>query len=138
MKKWKKNETVRKMKISKKWKKHLEISSFYTSVLKIMIICYNVLEIWCMTVVIVIFHFGLFFAFLPPPNNPKTKNFKKTKKLEGDLLWLFKNYLQNCEQRVVLNSQILQWRKINPGVTQGLVLGPLLFFIYINDLYLVI
>ena len=35
-----------------------EISSFYTSVPKIMIICYSVLEIWHMTHVIIVFHFG--------------------------------------------------------------------------------
>ena len=56
--------TVQKMKISKKWKKNLEILSFYTSVPKIMIICYTVPEIWCMTDAIVIFHFRLFFALL--------------------------------------------------------------------------
>ena len=49
----------------KKWQKYLEISSFYTSVPKIMIICYTVPEIWCVTDVIVILHFGLFFAHLP-------------------------------------------------------------------------
>ena len=32
--------TARKMKISQKWKKHLEISSFYTSAPKLMIIVY--------------------------------------------------------------------------------------------------
>ena len=52
-------------KISKKWNKCLEMSSFYTSVPKIMIIWYTVPEIWHMTDVIVIFHFGLFFALLP-------------------------------------------------------------------------
>ena len=57
--------TVPKMKIFKKWKKWLDISSFYTSVPKIMIICYTVPMIWHMTGVIVIFHFGLFFALLP-------------------------------------------------------------------------
>ena len=57
---------AQKIKISKSWKKHLEISSFYTIVPKIMIICYTVPEIWCVTDVIVIFHFGLFFALLPP------------------------------------------------------------------------
>ena len=57
--------TAQKMKISKKWKKHLEIS-FCTSVPKIMFIGYTVPEIWRMTDVIVIFHFGLYFAFCPP------------------------------------------------------------------------
>ena len=68
----------------KKWKKYLEISSFYTGVPKIMIICYTVTEIWCVTDVIVIFHFGLFFALLspPPPNSPKMK------KPPGDIIIL--------------------------------------------------
>ena len=48
----------------KKWKKILEISSFNTSVPKIMIICYNVPEIWPVTHVIVIFYFGQFFGWV--------------------------------------------------------------------------
>ena len=39
--------TARKMKISKKWKKHQEISSFYICVPKIMIRRCTVPEIWC-------------------------------------------------------------------------------------------
>ena len=46
-------------------KKHQEIWSFYTSVPKILIICYAVPEIWHVMDVIVIFHFGLLFALLP-------------------------------------------------------------------------
>ena len=67
-------------------KKHLKISSFYTSVQKNLIKCYTVPEIWHVTYVIVSFHFELFFAilvyFLPfyPPNIPKNQNFKKMKK----------------------------------------------------------
>ena len=56
--------TARKVEISKKWKKHLEISSFSTSLLKIMIVCYTVLEIWRVTDIIVVFHFGQFFVLL--------------------------------------------------------------------------
>ena len=43
------------------------ISSFNTSVPKIMIICYTVPEIRRLTDVIFIFHLGIFFALLPPP-----------------------------------------------------------------------
>ena len=60
-----------KLKIKKKKKMpgdnitlQLEISSPYNSVAKIMVICYTVPEIWCVTDV-VIFHFGPFFALLP-------------------------------------------------------------------------
>ena len=56
---------TQKVKIKKKWKKNLEISSFYTSVPKIMIICYTVPEIWCVMDEIVLFHFGPIFALLP-------------------------------------------------------------------------
>ena len=59
--------TTPKIRFWKKWKKKkcLEISSFYTSAPKIMIICYIVPEILHVTDVI-IFHFGLFFALLQP------------------------------------------------------------------------
>ena len=55
--------TTRKIKILKKWKKYLEISSFYTSVPKIMILCYTIPEIRHVTDVI-IFHFGYFCTYL--------------------------------------------------------------------------
>ena len=70
------------MKISKQWKKALEIS-FYTSVPKIIIICYTVPKIWHVSDVIVINRFGQFLALPPPlPNNPKKEkeNFTKMKK----------------------------------------------------------
>ena len=50
-----------------------------------MIICYIVPEIQCVTDVILIFYFGLFFALLPP-NDPKNQNFKKKKKMPGDII----------------------------------------------------
>ena len=73
------------MKISTKMRKPLEISSFYTSVPKIMTICYTVPEIWQVTHVIFIFHFGLFFALLSP-NSPKDQNLKKMKKIPQDIM----------------------------------------------------
>ena len=74
---------AQKIKILKIYKKHLEISSFDTSVPKIMIMCCTVPEIWCVTDVIVISNFGLFFALLPP-NNPKNQTFKKIRKTPGE------------------------------------------------------
>ena len=43
-----------------------------------MIICYTVLEIWHVTDVIVVFHFGQFFALLPPPQPLTAQKMKKT------------------------------------------------------------
>ena len=84
------NENFKKKK-KRKRKKHLEIPSFYTSVPKIMIKSYTIPEIWHVTDVILIFHFGLFFCL----NGPKNRNFKRMKKKSGDNIILHlctKNY----------------------------------------------
>ena len=52
-----------------------------------MIIGYTVPEIWYVADVIVIFHFGLFFALLPP-NSSKNINFVKMKKTPGNIIIL--------------------------------------------------
>ena len=57
----------------------------------------------------------------------------KTYGVEGQLLALLKDYFHNRKQRVVFNGQMSDWRKINSGVQQGEVLGPLLFLIFTNQ-----
>ena len=56
----------------------------------------------------------------------------KSYDVDGSLLKLMENYLTGRQQSVVLNGQISSWKNIVP---QGSVLGPLLFLIYIDNLF---
>ena len=50
----------------------------------------------------------------------------------GNLLTLSTDFLSSRKQRVVLNGKHSSWAYIKAGVTQGIILGPLLFVVYIN------
>ena len=56
--------------------------------------------------------------------------------IRGVLLDWIKDYLQDRKQRVVIDGQISEWISILSGVSQGSILGPLLFLIYTNDIVL--
>ena len=55
--------------------------------------------------------------------------------IKGCALKLLKNYLSNRKQYVELNNVISKICEIKTGVPQGSILGPLLFVIYVNDIY---
>ena len=54
--------------------------------------------------------------------------------ISGNLLNIIKDFLSLRKQRVVLIGQHSTWVNIEAGVSQGSILGPLSFLIYINDL----
>ena len=51
---------------------------------------------------------------------------------EGIINWI-EQWLTDRRQHVVVDREVSNWKSVLSGV-QGSVLGPLLFFIYINDL----
>ena len=53
-------------------------------------------------------------------------------------LKLMQNYFCNRQQRISINSSFSDWTEVKTGVLQGSILGPLLFNVFLKDIFLFI
>ena len=56
-------------------------------------------------------------------------------KIDGTLLNFFVNYLQGRKQQVIIDNAVSNSVAVLSGVPHGSILGPLLFVLFMNDIY---
>ena len=57
--------------------------------------------------------------------------------LDSNSVAFMKSYLKNRPQRCKINNSFSEWGKVLNSVPQGSILGPLLFNIFLNDIFFI-
>ena len=63
------------------------------------------------------------------------EKWKNTYGFSNNALLFMLSYLKNRSQRVSINSSFSTWEEIIAGVPQGSILGPLLFNVFLYDIF---
>ena len=58
--------------------------------------------------------------------------------IDGQLYLWFRNFLTNRRQRVQIRGSYSEWSPVISGVPHVSILGPIMFFIYVNDIHNII
>jgi len=61
----------------------------------------------------------------------------KLYKVDASIINGIKAFLCFRKQRVRLNGFFSEWTEVIGGIPQGIILGPILFIIYMNDLLII-